>query len=196
MTTTPSVAYEIFHTPFLCRIPAIYMYSAEYLAEAGTYTTGDPKMDMAIMREPLERYMTVAGMVLFHDEGAPITLVNVQDSVKIYQLLIDHLENWKVVFQTVLGFEAPPREDFIMMDRFARALHPIVMHCTNVQPIENKIHRRFDTVQGALSAVARKYQKRRESTDDGAFPIAETRDVTKHNSVAEELVTDLWRPAQ
>lgn len=120
---TETVAKHIFTAPYLCGIPNFYCYSKEELEQIGVDSSWDPNVDRAIMREKRTVYLTIAQMVHFYDQGAPIELMRLGDSVTIYQKIKEHLNNWREVVAMVINAPEPPMDDLRRMDAFATSLY-------------------------------------------------------------------------
>lgn len=89
-------AYKIFRYPFRCQVAAMHMISQEYMEKLGIVTTGDQETDLQLLRAPRDVQLTIAQMAEMYYEGVSIQLYNpVEDSVKIYTILVDHLNDWK-----------------------------------------------------------------------------------------------------
>ncbi len=189
----PSTAYRIFHDPWLCAIPEIHCYSRTYLEEAGLPTTGDKAMDVALMQAKRDMYLTIAAMVIHHEEGTPLTLKNAKDAVEIYRLLMEHLETWKNIINTVYNVTVPPAEDFMMMDNFAKAIHPLVLAVNdNALPMQG-LFAKLLTIQGKHSAFVRgsMFERKTQTPPVEGEQIAP--DPNIHRPIADDIARRLWR---
>lgn len=125
------VEWDIFHIPYPVRMPNVFCYSEEYLELMGTFSSGDRDIDLANMQEKRDMYLTIAAMVEYHEQGAPIELQRPEDSIVIYRKLRQHLENWKKVVDVVINAPTPPIEDIRKMDRFSGAVHCVANRFTD-----------------------------------------------------------------
>ncbi len=150
--TTPSVVSIIFNRKYLISVPEIFCASTEVIRETGVMTTGDKKVDRAMEGTPRRRYCSIAGMVAFFEEGASVSLLNPEKSVEIYGLVIQHIRNWRWIVETFPDCDPPPAEDFIIMDEFAKALHPLALAYGGSRTNETAFHKKMRTIRGRFGA--------------------------------------------
>lgn len=184
----PSIAYRIFHDLYLVEIPEIYNHDWNHVKEVGTYTTGNAEMDMQMATAPLRRYMTIAAMVLFHDDGAPITLMQPTDSMQIYSMLMEHLGNWRWIVEMFLNATPPPADDFYMMESFANAIQPLAKCCAEGKPITHGVERTLNTIRGkhaSLMSFRRVLSSEAGVDTPTAAPSAQ-------QSLADEIARRVW----
>ena len=184
----PSIAYRIFHDLYLVEIPEIYNHDWKHVKEVGTYTTGDREMDMQMAHAPLRRYMTIAAMVLFHDEGAPITLVNPMDSMQIYSQLMEHIGNWRWIIEMFLNATTPPPEDFYLMEAFANAIQPLAKSCSEGKPITHGVERALNTIRGKHAGLM-SFRRVLSPAADVESPPAVQHEA---QSLADEIARRVW----
>ncbi len=184
-----STAKQIFTTPYLCQVPELHCYGRGYLAEVGIPTSGDRDTDMGMLNNRRDMYMTIAAMVVHHEDGTPVTIKNPKDAPEIYQLLMTHLENWKYLINTVYNITPPPAEDFMMMDAFAKAIYPLVTYVTEGKPPEGRLTTSLATIQGKHGAFMRRALQPKP-TNDGVVADA---DANIHRPIADDIARRLWR---
>lgn len=184
-----SVAYQLFHTPWLCEIPEIYCRSRVIVEQLGTLTSGIPELDNDLLRGSRCRYLTIAGMITLHEEGSPIHLTNPIDSVEIYRILMEHMKNWEYIINTLLYADAPPAEDFIIMDEFAAKVHPIATYYTGGKKPETGFVNSLKTIQGKHGSLMRLGSNpRRVLMDEPERKV----DSNQHDSVSSRIARQLW----
>ncbi len=188
-----SVAYRIFHDPWLCSVPEIYCYSRQYIETMGTITTGDAQMDADLMQASRNRYMTIAAMLSFYEEGATITLLQPKDSVEIYRLITDHLKNWQWIINNILGASTPPAEDFLLMDEFAQLLHPMTLvYGLGTAPKLGMDHY-MGKIQGKHGGLLKSALQRRIMSDVDPNAKEQTIDPNMHKTIADSMARQIWR---
>lgn len=158
-------AYKIFHYIWPCEIPEHYFFSAEYLQIAGVPTTGDKAMDLELMKMPRLVNITIAAMVHFHDEGAPIRLTNPKDAITIYKLLREHMDAWRNILNSMMGVDAPPAEDFVMLNNFAEAVKPVAEAYNGGERPKTGLAALIATIQGKHGVLRQNAMKDRISSD-------------------------------
>lgn len=190
MEDQPSPAYRIFHDLWLAEVPEMYCYGMDYIAEAGMPTTGDRQLDKAMSSIPRRRYMTVAAMVLFHEEGAPITLVTPADSIPIYQMLQEHMKNWQYIVNNFMNCNPPPAEELYMLDEFARAVHPLSLCYNDGSTPATGVERAMKTIRGKHSSLMMTMGRKRRGENE-RHDVPQNQDQT-HQSVADDIARRMW----
>ena len=151
---------QLFHTPFNVSIPSIYMYSTDEIEAYGTPTSGDKGVDEMMRNAPVFTYMTIPVMAEKYDEGAPISLVNPRDSVKIAELISEHLNRWLWILKNTINGKAPPEEDFMVLDQLAAAIHPFAIGYNNGDVPQTGLKRMLGRMQKSNSLVLKPSQRR------------------------------------
>lgn len=184
-----SVAWQIFHVPWACQMTEIECYGVEYLREAGMLTTGDKTMDRELALSKRDLYLTIAAMVLNHDEGNTVILKNPVDSIEIYRLLREHLENWQWIINTQFNVDPPPAEDFIMMDNFAKAIHPLVLYAANGELPKTGLSKQLGAIQGKRGAFLAGRMRQRGTADNNK-PAELSNDI--YQPISGDIARRLW----
>lgn len=127
----PTAAQRLFTQPFLCSIPDIYFYGEKVIAEVGLYSTGDKKMDLGQRMELRDVYLTIAGMAIHHEEGTPIRFKQPEQAIEIYDLIVEHLRNWKRVVDVEFNYGRVPIDDLRCFENFALAIFPLASQFTS-----------------------------------------------------------------
>lgn len=120
-----TVAQRIFYDRFWVLVPEAYYQTKESIEVLGLPDYGDKQLNRAALERPRQLNIPIAGMCIYLEEGAPLTLMDPTDCVTIYKLLVEHLNNWKQVMG-IMGGPKPPIEDLRTMDNLAEALYPLV----------------------------------------------------------------------
>lgn len=147
-----SVVRAIFNRKYLISVPEIFCTGVNVIRETGVLTSGDRRVDAALEGAPRRRYCTIAGMIAFFEEGAPVSLLHPEKSVEIYALIIQHIRNWRWIVETFVDCDPPPAEDFILMDEFAKALHPLALAYGGDRTNDSAFHKRMRTIRGRFGA--------------------------------------------
>lgn len=118
-----TVAQRIFYDRFWVLVPEYFYQTKESLAMYGTYSTGDKHVDRQLMLQKRRLYIPIAGMCIYLEEGAELTLDTPTDSIIIYQLITEHLKNWEFLTGQ-MNAPIAPIEDLRVMDLLAEMLYP------------------------------------------------------------------------
>lgn len=134
-----SPAYKIFHYNFEVTIPAMYLYSPEYLKTFGLTSSGDKTIDEGQALAPTRAYLTIAAMAEYHDEGATIGLINPKDSVRIYTYIKQHLMDWRDVFRRDFNRRDVPSEDLRKLENLAKEIYKSARHFMTEEPTNSTL---------------------------------------------------------
>jgi hypothetical protein len=118
-----TAAYKLFHHRFDCIIAQMHLYSTPYLQISGMVTTGDRDADRAMATAPVRTWMTPAAMAQFLSDAAPFRLVKPSDAAPIYQMLTEHLNDWKQYVSTTMNPVDVPTDDLIKFDALAGEIY-------------------------------------------------------------------------
>lgn len=117
-------ASPLFDRMFLCRFPQIESIPIDQQKAIGTYSTGDKALDIALMKsEYLTTYINIDKMLDFFRRGVNFYIVNRSDTVKIYELISEHLDAWCQTIDVGLNIGNAPIEDLIDLDRLADLIY-------------------------------------------------------------------------
>lgn len=118
-----TAAWKIFHKRFHCRVKYVDMLSDKHINWYGMPSIGDPGIDGMMANQLIDRMLTINEMVEFFRSGVVIRLVKPANSKVIYELIKEHLNNWKVHLETNYSTREPPLDDLMLMDDFVRIIH-------------------------------------------------------------------------
>lgn len=133
-----TAAYKLFHYRFLCEVAQMHLYEANWLDISGFNTTGNPTLDRQMAIQPVVVQLTPAAMAKFHDEGVEMRLVNPEDSVKIYQLIFDHLNDWQNAVNLDINRMNGPLDDLKKFDRLASEVYKLARYYWKDQPYHGR----------------------------------------------------------
>lgn len=140
-----SAAYKIFNYFVECMIPAMYLYSQEYVEKFGLYTSGDADIDAQTYQSNVKANLTVAQMAQHMADGAPISLVTPEESKQIYQWVVEHLNDWTdEVAKDPNRKSEVPVEDLRMLDQFAKEIYPMAREHMTTQVSGSRLFRSLD----------------------------------------------------
>lgn len=182
-----TVAQQLFYRKWQVTVPEAYYQNKESLSVYGMIHYDNKQYTNAAMHERRHLQIPIAGICIYVEEGAPIELVNPIDSVAIYKLLVEHLNNWKGLTGGLVGL-SPPIDDLRSMDTLAEMLYPLVRHYSP-KTVHNSIFKASiaqvgvaQELEGLAAPISRRTatvpaphvsQQSKESVDPGYVSIAD-----------------------
>lgn len=118
-----NAAYKIFHWPFEVAIPQGMVQSDEEIAVLGTFTTGNPEQDREMMQQPFFSYVTIDAVVEWQRRGINVEFANPRDFKKIYDIIVEHLQDLALAIRNGWMTVAPPAEDLELLELVASRLY-------------------------------------------------------------------------
>ena len=121
-----TAAWIIFNRHFFVRVQNKFLYSDAFLQHKGiiSMTPQDAEAEMNSFRLTA---MTIAELVTLRMNGALIQFTEVTDSVTVYNLIIQHLNDWAEIARGGIFDTMPPAEELFIIDEMAAELHPYVV---------------------------------------------------------------------
>lgn len=118
-----TAAWQLFNNRYLCDMRTTDFHSDHYLKEVGIPFSGNETVDVENRRYSCTRgYLTPIEIVTKHFDGRPVVILS--GGHKIYELIIEHLEDWLHAVN-IYGFpHEPPLDDLYMLEKFAELLYP------------------------------------------------------------------------
>lgn len=116
-------AWEIWNLKWHCRMPYNQARSIEDIKQFGYISSGDQQLDRQRANQTWESMLTIAQMCDYFQEGADIRVRKKEDTVKIYNIISNHLEGWQRFLAVNINMKGPPLEDLILLDRFASVVY-------------------------------------------------------------------------
>lgn len=126
-TSPKAITHHIFHQTYLYAIPGHYRYSKEYNQKVGHLSTGDKKEDIKAMAEYVNVGGTIADILKLFEVGADIRFQTPTDLVRIYEVLIAHLNNWSRNLEIDPNIRDAPLQSLTLMSEFATSIKSTVV---------------------------------------------------------------------
>ena len=140
-----TAAYKIFNYFVECMIPAMYLYSQEYVKKFGLYTSGDADIDAQTFQSTVKANLTVAQMAQHMADGAALSLVHPEESKQIYQWIVEHINDWTdEVTKDPNRRDDVPVEDLRLLDQFAKEIYPMARQHMTTQVSGSRLFRSLD----------------------------------------------------
>lgn len=127
-------AYKLFNYRFLVEIAQMHLYDSKWLESSGVVTTGNPVLDRQTALQPMVAQLSPAAMAEFHDEGVEMRLVNPEDSVRIYQMIYDHMKDWQHAVNFNVNINDAPLEDLRKFDALATEVYKLARYYWKEKP--------------------------------------------------------------
>lgn len=167
----------------------MYLYDDNFLKEAGVVSSGNKAIDMQMMNNRRDVYLTAVAIALYFDEGAPVKLKNPRDAIEMYRTINQHLLNWKEVINTQFNVKAPI-EDLKKLDNLAVVLYPVAAQWAEFKPREIGI---FDKLLKRRPGISL-HSKTESPTQHKQVITGEQpqQPVEAHNPIADALRKNLF----
>lgn len=120
-----NAAFLIFHRLFDVEIPEIFFHQQDEDGIITRHFSGDNEEDDVYLRSSRHVKLPISDIAERIDVGVPVTLVYPKDSVSIYKLVQEHLQDWQWILSNSLNGKAPPRDDLMKLDQLAQIVHGI-----------------------------------------------------------------------
>lgn len=115
--------WKLFNIMFSCTVRSVDNYSIDHLAMRGMIDSGSALKNKQTANALVYREMTINTMVELYKTGATVNIVNPADTKKIYEIVAEHLEDWKEYLRTQMNTGDAPIEDLILLDKFASIVY-------------------------------------------------------------------------
>jgi len=117
-----SAAYKIFHYYYNCLIPQHHLYTEEYVNTFGIPTTGNRDIDRNLAESAIEARMTISEMAQYVDDGATLEFLQPEKTAEIYEIIVEHLNNWRYKVDSSYQEVDVPIEDLKKLDYLAEQI--------------------------------------------------------------------------
>lgn len=144
-TKDQTPAFKIWNYRFICLVNQMHMYDKKYLSQFGFTDSGNANINREMARSPQHVQLSVAAMAELHHDGVDIVLTVPEDSVKIYQMIYDHLMDWQVRIRENTFITAAPIEDLRKLDELAGEIYKIAKFYWKNKPYHGGFFQFLDT---------------------------------------------------
>lgn len=190
----PTVAWRLFHERFLVSIPEMFLYSEKYIQETGLVSSGDRAVDRQMMLNRREMYLTPAAIAMYHDEGAPVRLLNPRDAMVMYKLIVEHLENWKWVIETQFNYGEAPIDDLKVFDKLAIQLFPLANQFEEFRPRPKGIFEQLSRIRRSpIGLTAPEKPADQPATAMTAIETGVHKPVPGHTPIADAIARQAFK---
>ena len=146
-----TAAYKIFNYDWDIFVPHMFVYSDEYIRQAGTLIS-DPAYDASLPSQMVGGRYKIADMAVLLDEGAQIRLNNPIDAKTIYDIVSLHLEDWSQHLLKTSSFDHrnAPLDDLMKLSQLADHLYGYAARFFTHEAPRGKLSRRLDQLRGRV----------------------------------------------
>lgn len=159
-----SAAYKIFHYEWCAAVPMMYVYTDDFMRTSGRVIS-DPDYDQRLPHQMVEGRYTIAQLAKLLDEGATIRLTVPEDAKAIYDIVLEHLENWSKKLRNESAFElnSAPTDELLLLSQLADHLLGFAKRYFTTDRPASSLMRRLEQLRGGLGL-----RNRRRWTDPNA----------------------------
>lgn len=197
--TKKDTATPLFTQLFMCKYSPIYAMDEDELKHYGVYSTGDKSLDKDILGyQQTIGMLTIDRIIELYKVDCPISICKREDTIKIYELIQDHLYAWLERLEYGVNIYNAPIEDLIVLDEFAQKIFQYVGPEYKAREIKNDIHARLTRYgkYNVLNIVKKPLSLQSDNVkvdeEDGSVEINTPKDDTpKRESLADMLKQSL-----
>ena len=122
---------KLFKDLYRIRVPMVDTLSDYDVKHRGLPTTGDEKVDKAMLQEPTVVYKTINQIFEMYRAGVQISIVDFDDTRAIFDAVETHLQAWLRWLKNGVYLHQVPFDDLLDLDTFASTLHENAKHVIN-----------------------------------------------------------------
>lgn len=151
--TKHSAAFKLFHFPFNFRISRLHLTDPRAIQLFGRLTTGNVESDRVMATEEVTIVRTIQEMVYFHREGISFRLVKPEDGLTIYEIVYEHLQDWRNEISNNVNMRDAPIDDLRALDEFAKEIYLIARGYIQYKPQATTISNFFEQLAASRGMV-------------------------------------------
>ncbi|WJJ54927.1 hypothetical protein [Xanthomonas phage RTH11] len=190
-----TAAYKIFNYDWDIFVPHMFVYSDEYIRQAGTLIS-DPAYDAELPSQMVGGRYKIVDMAVLLDEGAQLRLNNPVDAKTIYDIVSQHLEDWSQHLLKTGSFDHrnAPLDDLMKLSQLADHLYGFAARYFTHEAPRGKLARRLDQLRGRIQTHMRAGQpvhrggRHRVVVDENAPP--EQAPVMRHHNESTQNILE------
>jgi hypothetical protein len=159
---------------FLYSHKALYRYSDEFNRTVGHISTGDRNEDMKLMNEDVHVGGSIEDILKLFRDGVNVTLRYPKDFAEIYDLIVQHMNNWIEYINHDPNVKNAPMESLTLMEEFANAIYEQALGYRPSLASPPKMKQRRTLLFGGMSR-------------EQQVAVPTTTEVTKHVPLLERM---------
>jgi hypothetical protein len=117
-------AWRIFHERFGIRIQRLHLITKTELNELGVYCNKEQGYEN-YLNDMVDVMLTLDELAVLFEDGASFTVTNPTNTVEMYKLLLEHLEEAGAAWRNTMLAIRPPKADLKLFDNLAGALYKL-----------------------------------------------------------------------
>lgn len=186
-STKHTAAFKVFKYTFLVTMAQVHLQDTNAVERFGYVTSGNPAVDRSVAQSMTQTQLTIAGMAMYLDQGVPFTLVDIRDSVKIYRIIQEHLNDWLSRLSTDVNAVTAPVNDLRKLDALAAEMHRIGgYYMAQEKAPTNRLQSYIEQMVKSRGGVRRNAPKQ-VADGDQPPPLAIPKHTPMGDSIAEHL---------
>lgn len=188
-----SPAYKIFHYEWEASVPYTYVYTEQYMRQAGQLIS-EPGYDQRVPNQMVGGRYTIAQLADLFEEGAQIQLQNPVDAKTIYDLISRHLEDWSTHLSNNASFEYKnaPMDDLMLLSRLADELYGFAARFFNTSQPRGTLARRLDQMRNRFSGIGRRRLVKADPNVQVERPVMPNHSDLTKNILEKGMGRDRW----
>lgn len=111
-----TACWKIFNWPFSCQVKSSDNFDHNYYNTVGYLTTKNSDWSESAREAYMDKYMTIDEMVEYTREGKTFVIEKPHHACIVYELIKQHMLDWKWAVENSPHMPSPPMEDFRVMD--------------------------------------------------------------------------------
>lgn len=159
-----TAAFKIFNFYFRVMVPKIHG-SANMRTMIGSDVYSSQEQERAELNETELKQYTINDMIELRRAGSTITFVNPDDSVKVYEIIKQHLEDVNNRTNHSLHTKKINMADMQDLDDFAREIHRVARNYAPVDITQSTVGKRLDELMRSRG-LSRTLKPKQEHKDE------------------------------
>jgi len=129
------------------KAPALSSRTIEDVKRRGVLLTGNRKLDAELVDAFELQNKTIDQMVEYYRRGVPFSIVKVDDTKAIYDVVQEHLLAWKEALATMFNVRNAPLDDLVLMDQFATDIYAYARDVGGKRMLTQGVHTAYEGAQ-------------------------------------------------
>lgn len=168
-----TAAFKIHHYRFIVRIAQFHLYSQEQLSHTWRVTSGNAEVDRALAEQQVAAQLTIAEMAEHHANGATMTLETPEDSMKIYDIIHQHLMDWMRALETHAVPPNAPLEDLRKLDALASDIYQIARYYWRKTAYHGKLTSFLDKLSQTAGGRVKRHRQTPSTASENTTPTGQ-----------------------
>jgi len=181
-----TAAWKLTHTNWRFSVPMYQFKTQEYFDSVGVGVSGDKAIDKEALKQRVETSETLLEIARRHEQDHDIRLANPKDSVGMYEILREHLDNWAKGLRDDRNLDVDEQtlDELEMLDQLAADVYQIARrYKPNIQERKSIVNR-LKNLGGGITRKSTFLDRAAEKPKEDTRPKEHTR---MYDFMVEEL---------